>query len=149
MEKSIKILLFHLLILGVVYASTEAKSPLFNTTATIPESPIYQIKDFKSRNLKSGVLRIEGYIVKIYTCPPCPEGASCKPCMEDNIVISENNKIIENYSQVARTELIVFVKNPREFKLGRKYKLLVKIRDVKSTLEPINDLELVSYELLE
>lgn len=72
----------------------------------------------------------------------------CKPCMRDNIVISMNEKIFESYL-LTEDELIVFTENPERFKLGKKYKFIIKILDYKSTGEPINDIELVEYDLME
>lgn len=40
----------------------------------------------------SGDFVTVGYVAGIYACPPCPQGAMCKPCMRDNIVISEKKK---------------------------------------------------------
>jgi len=45
--------------------------------------------------------------------------------------------------------MIIFVENPEQFELGRKYRFSIKIMDYKTTGEPINDVELVGYELIE
>ncbi|MDD3083698.1 MAG: hypothetical protein PHP82_01615 [Candidatus ainarchaeum sp.] len=91
---------------------------------------------------------IEGYVVKIYSCPPCPEGASCKPCMQDNIIISEKNFLLENYA-LSSTEIILFVENPKQFELGKKYVFSIKITNHNSTNELINDIDLVGYNKIE
>ncbi len=117
---------------------------------TYPESSdfnFYSIRQLKGENLNSGTYNTEGYVVKKYECPPCPRGAMCKPCMEDNIVISETNKILDTYS-LASDEMIIFVKDPNQFELGKRYSFSVNVRQSKSTSEPINDVELTGYSSL-
>ncbi len=121
------------------------------TYPTTSNLDFFQINEIKQNNFTSGNFNTEGYVVKIYTCPPCPNDPSagmCKPCDRDNIVISENNKILETYS-LTENELIIFVENPKQFELGKKYKFSIKILDYKSTGEPINYIELVGYDLIE
>ena len=112
------------------------------TNSSYPSITIHELKE---TNPVSGNFNVEGYVVKIYTCPPCPKGAACKPCMGDNIEISENNKLLDTYS-LSDTELIIFSNNPKQFELGKKYKFSIKILDDKSTGESINDIELIGYD---
>ena len=107
----------------------------------------YQINEIQQNNFTSGNFNTEGYVVKISTCPPCPKGAICKLCMNDNIVISENNQLLESYS-LTEKEMIIFAENPKQFELGRNYRFSVKIIDYKSTAQPANDVELVGYDLI-
>lgn len=119
-----------------------------NTTyPQISNFTFYPIHEIKLNKLNSGTYNTEGYVVKIYTCPPCPKGAQCKPCMRDNIVISENNKLLETYS-LSDKEMILFVNSPKQFELGKKYTFSIKILDYKSTSEPINDVEIIGYNSL-
>lgn len=104
----------------------------------------YPIHELKLNKFNSGTYNTDGYVVKIYTCPPCPKGSQCKPCMRDNIVISESNKLLEVYS-LSDKEMILFANNSKQFDLGKKYKFSIKILDYKSTGEPINDVEIVGY----
>ena len=75
---------------------------------------IHELKEF---NYTSGNYNVEGYVVKIYTCPPCPRGAMCKPCMRDNIVVSEKNELLDVY-YLSASEIIIFCENPKQFQLG-------------------------------
>jgi len=120
-----------------------------NNTTYPPTSnfAFYKIHEIKSNRFNSGTYNTEGYVVKIYTCPPCPKGAQCKPCMRDNVVISENNKLLETYS-LSDKEMILFVNSPKQFEPGGKYTFSIKILDYKSTGEPINDVEIIGYNLL-
>ena len=108
---------------------------------------VLEIHELKEIGPNSGNFIIGGYVVKIYTCPPCLRGELCKPCMKNNIVISEDNKILETYSLTAK-ELIVFIDDPRQFELGKKYRFSIKILKQNSTGEPVNDIELLNYELI-
>ena len=90
----------------------------------------YSISDLKLNNLTTGEFIVEGYVVKIYTCPFCPKGQICKPCMKNNLIISENNNILENYF-LTNKELIIFTDNVQPFELGQKYRFSVKILDYK------------------
>lgn len=103
------------------------------------------ISEFKKNGFTSGTYETEGYVVKRYTCPICPQGAQCKPCMKNNIVISEENQTLETYS-LSDKNLIIFTNNPNQFTLNRKYTFIIKVLDYKSTGDSINDVELVSFE---
>lgn len=102
---------------------------------------ITELKDLKP---DSGNFNVKGQIIKIYTCPPCPRGAMCGICMEDNIVISEDNEIIEKYD-LTEKRLLIFADSPKQFELGKEYIFSIRITNHKSTNEPINDIELVGY----
>jgi len=110
----------------------------------------YSIHELKQNNLSEGNYNTEGYVVKIYTCPPCPKGALCKMCMEPNIVISEENKILGSYA-LTEKELLIFTlnSNPRQFELGKKYRFSINITQYKSTGEPLNDIKLVGYDIIQ
>lgn len=137
-------------VISIIYFYTQQTTDTnsIRTYPTISDFDFYPIHEIKQGNFTSGTYNTEGFVVKIYTCPPCPKEALCKPCMRDNIVISKDNKILETYS-LTENELIVFVENPKQFKLGKKYRFSIKILDYKSTGEPINDIELVGYDLVE
>lgn len=124
--------------------------PKTTTLKSYPSSstnPLYSISDFKQSGHNSGNFNIEGYVVNIYTCPPCPKGAQCSICMKKNILVSENNKILETHD-LTENDLIIFTDNPKQFELGKKYRFSIKILNYKTTLGPLNDLELIGYDLI-
>ena len=106
------------------------------------EANFYKIDQIKQKKYQSPIFYTEGFVVKIYTCPECRPSEHCKPCMKNNIVISENNTSLKAY-YLTEKELIIFTENPKQFKIGKKYKFLLKLTDIKSTSEPINDIELL------
>lgn len=151
-KKIIWILVLTLVVIagGVIYF-LHGQQPEVNTgtNTTYPQLSnyaFYPIHEIKQNKFNSGAYNTEGYVVKTYTCPPCPKGAQCKPCMRDNIVISENNQILETYT-LSNNEMILFANNPKQFELGKKYQFSIKILDYKSTGESINDVEIIGYTL--
>ena len=107
----------------------------------------FTISQLKEMNAPSGNFNTEGHIVKIYTCPSCPLGAMCKPCMGNNIVISEENKLIEGYS-LSDKDIILFANNPKQFELGKKYTFSIEILGRKTTGDSLNDIEIIGYDIL-
>ena len=153
-KKIISILVVVLIIIagGVFYFQYHQQLQQVNiqNNTSYPQSSnfaFYPIPEIKLNKFNSGTYNAEVYVVKIYMCPPCPKGAQCKPCMRDNIVISENNQLLETYS-LSGKEMILFANNSNQFELGKKYQFSIKILDYKSTGEPINDVEIVGYNLL-
>ena len=138
------ILILLALMLGIVLFGCDFQGTQ-RTYPTASNFDLYTIHDLKGGNFTSGNFNVEGYVVKIYTCPQCPQDASCKPCMKDNIVLSENNDLLEAYS-LTENELVVFSNNTGQFKLGGKYRFSITIGDRKTTGEPINDIELIGYD---
>ena len=115
---------------------------IHSSNANIVFYPIHKIKQ---NTLVLGVYKTKGFVVKAYTSPPCPPGVNCKPSMKNNIVISENNKLLDLYS-LTMNELIIFVETPGHFQLGKKYMFSIRLLTTKSTSEPIHDVEWVSSE---
>ena len=151
--KLIALILFFFLgllsILGVALFSLRPNSREDPTSPPYPPSQNFElitIQELKERNPDSGFFDVEGYVAKIFSCPPCPAGAECMPCMPENIVISEQLKTIEAYPSITSSEMLVFVQNPQQlFTLGEHYRFSIRVRDFRTTDEPLNDVELVGY----
>lgn len=94
-----------------------------------------------------GEYLLYGYVSNIYTCPPCPPGAQCEPCTGNHIVLSEKKRVLESY-QVDKDEVVIFVKNPKVFKLGKRYLCRVKVLADRTTASGTNDLELIDSKPL-
>ncbi|MEI7709206.1 MAG: hypothetical protein WCI76_00660 [bacterium] len=130
------------------YPPVKESDPTGNTTidGTYPVSSNYQfysIHDLKKSNLSSGLYDTEGYVVKKYECS---SGIS-KPCMRNNVVISEHNIPLEKYN-LSDDELIIFLDNSKKLELGKKYRFSIRLLDSKTTDEIINDAELVGFNTL-
>jgi hypothetical protein len=142
-----KLIVLVLIINVLVFTRAYGQDISFGAEATKPEteSNFFKISEIKRGNFGPGQYSTEGFVVRVYTCPDCPAGAVCKPCMKDNIVISENNQELKDYSGLTNSELIIFTNHVTEFEIGSSYKFLINITNNKSTLENINDIELVSF----
>ena len=117
---------------------------------TYPPSSNYaflSIHELKQRDHPSGSsYNTEGYVARIYACPPCPLGAACAPCMEEHIVISEQSKTLDS-GPPTDLDLVVFVKYSEQFTLGQKYTFSIRIREYSVITFPgqIDAIELVGY----
>ncbi len=106
--------------------------------------PPLTVNELKKLNPKLGEYQIRGFVVYTYTCPRCPEDVQCKPCMGNNIVISDNSKLLENYSGLSDKTVIVFVPDASKFILGKKLSLNIRIKQVSNVNQGLSELELVS-----
>lgn len=105
------------------------------------------ISELNKENPSEGIFETKGFVTKIYTCPPCPPDAQCKPCMRENIIISEENNNLESYD-LTEKKMIIFTNKAKTFSNGKEYKFKVKIVDGKTTSAKLNDAELISSELI-
>jgi hypothetical protein len=90
----------------------------------LPRPGFYSIHEVKHEKPGS-TYTTQGYVVFKYVCPPCPEGSLCKPCMGENVVISEKNDPLSDYNGVGGTELILFAQHTEALRLGQKYYFVV------------------------
>src|SRR5436190_17151209 len=58
---------------------------------------------------KSDTFLIKAKVVELYTCPPCPPGAICKPCIGNHLTVEDTDA-----AEPLRS--LVFVKSTEEFK---------------------------------
>lgn len=143
-----------LIVIGVaivavyLYSQSSTKNETQKTYLPLANYDFSSIAELKQHAVVSGRYNTEGYVVKIFTCSPCPAGATCGLCMKNNIVISVHNSPLETY-QLTDNELIIFTDNPEQFVLGSKYRFSVTVLDYKTTSAEMNDVELIGYELLE
>jgi hypothetical protein len=108
---------------------------------------LLSIHELKQGDHPSGSFyNTEGYVAKVYTCPFCPPGAACAPCMEEHIVISEQSKTLDT-EPLTDLDLVVFVSYPKQFSLMQKYTFSIRIRDYSVITFPgqIDAIELVGY----
>lgn len=72
-------------------------------------------------------LFVEAIITKVYRCPPCPQGAQCKPCDDEHIILKDpiSADVIKAYVFYGST----FYQNAQE---GKKVKAHVLWRAIHS-----------------
>lgn len=139
-----------MVVVGFVLWAAVASAQLISFPKVIEERPavenFYPIHEMNQKNFGLGTYEAEGFVISIYTCPPCAAHGLCKPCMNKNIVISEENKVFKGYEHVLDQDLIVFVDDTWPFDTGVKYKFLIQILDVKTTNQKLNNAKLIYFE---
>jgi hypothetical protein len=75
---------------------------------------------------RPGEYMVEGYLVGVELCSPCPEGAACEQCRDENIAISDQPVLVQGYTAPNQGYLIL---RPmaRSYIVGRRYRWKVKI----------------------
>ena len=86
-----------------------------------------------------GEFQISGYVVKQYSCPPCPAGALCKPCMRNNVLISDAKELSAGFPEQGNY-LVVFTEEPENLVLGKFYKMTVEVVEGKTSRHGEHDL---------
>ena len=114
-----------------------------------PTYNFFTIHELNKKKLTYGTYEIIGFVIKKYTCSPCPLGASCMPCMKPHIIVSDEFRIINDYDKMSDEDMVIFVDDTASFSLGKKYKMLIHILDLKTMDQPVNDPKLIYYEKIE
>ena len=111
-------------------------------SALAPVKPL-SVTEFRRLAPKSGFFSVSGYVSYIYKCPPCPPPAMCKPCMPDNLVLSENYSPDLPYPNSGE-HLVIKTDEPDNVKVGLRYWMTVKVEPTNSMNYGLNDLSLIS-----
>ena len=106
------------------------------------EPPLLTFSDLQKNDLQ-GPFRIEGYVIQTYKCPPCPEGAQCKPCLGDHIVITDD---VDEKDRAQVKRLRIFTSKPEQFELKKQYSFLVKVRGKLPKDRAIENVELIGFD---
>jgi len=77
-------------------------------------------------------LLFSGRVKLIYKCPPCPEGAQCKPCLGDHVEVTNNNP---------DDSFRVFTHQLSLFEIDKTYDFLIRFR---GALHRKDNIELVT-----
>lgn len=97
------------------------------------ETKKYPRADFvKVGDSELDTLVFSGMVKSIYKCPPCPEGAQCKPCIGDHVEVSNGNLDLT---------LRVFTHQLSLFEVDKAYDFLVRFR---GALHRRDNIELVT-----
>ncbi len=108
------------------------------------QTPLVQtptITDLNQNKVAPGTIKVSGYSVKQYTCPACLAGAQCKACMGDNIVISQTNEPLTDYTKLTDDDLIIFTDHPDKYSIGQKYTFELVLESYDSQGQPIYHLK--------
>ena len=132
----------HALLILLVLATLLAPTT-FTLGQEPAKSPLLAFDDLKKNDRIEGSFRIEGYVLDIYKCPPCPPGAMCKPCIPDNVVITDTADS-KDLSKVNR--LRIYTERADQFEQKKKYSFTVKLKQPFPPGQAITAVDLVSFE---
>jgi hypothetical protein len=112
----------------------------------VEKPPLITFAGLSRSDLDAAPFRIEGFVLQINKCPPCPQGAQCKPCLGDHIVITDN---LSEKDPPLIKRLRIFNMKPEQFELGKKYSFLVKVRGKLHEGRAIEEVDLIKFEAVE
>ena len=109
----------------------------------------YGVGQFVSGNFTDGIYYVQGYVVNIYNCKQGNNDGYTQPCKPANVIISDDDKVIDSYREMGGSDLMVYVSNEKEFKVGNKYRFQLKVLNTQSTPQSINDVQAISHEFIQ
>ncbi|MBI1768189.1 MAG: hypothetical protein HYR67_07425 [Bacteroidetes bacterium] len=117
----------------LLIASVVVCSFAVNGFSQVPKTKRYPKVSFaKVSQSKVDTIQFKATVKSIYKCPPCPEGAQCKPCIGDHVMVTDGN---------SDREFLVFTHQLSLFKVDSSYQFLVRFR---SKFHRADNIELVS-----
>src|SRR6266576_1840994 len=105
---------------------TQIRTELQKREASDQSLPLLTFDDLKAGKHVDGPFRIASYVFDLYKCPPCPPPNQCKPCIPDNIVVTDDIDA-KDLSQIKR--LRIYTDKTDQFERKKKYVFTVKIKD--------------------
>jgi hypothetical protein len=88
-------------------------------------SAALSIHEYRALSTPAGQYIVEGYVVKTYTCPPCPPQDQCKPCMRNHILLSDNTELLTSYS-VTDNYILLYTEDALQFTLKGRYEFTIE-----------------------
>lgn len=109
--------------------------------------PLITFAQLSRSDLAVGPFRIEGQVSEVHKCPPCPEGAQCKPCLGDYLVITDNP---DEKDPALKRRLRIFANRPEldRLEIAKRYSFLVKVRGKVNDRQPVEEANLISFVAL-
>lgn len=128
--------------------SPRTSVPPVARAASAGASSWLSVAELVAKRPTEGSFKVIGYVAKVYTCPSCPPGAACKPCMGDNVILCDRKAPIASYDGMAEDALIVFGAGPElaRLRLGERYRVTIEVRATRHTSAPYNDVWLTHAE---
>ena len=118
------------IILGITFIFILISAQAFAQGRKQKSYPRVEIKDLESS--KYDTLEVIASVKSIYKCPPCPQGAQCKPCIGDHVEVI--------YGEVAQWARF-FTHEPEKYQAHKAYIFLVRFR---SSFHRIDNIEIIS-----
>ncbi len=96
------------------------------------QAPLIKIPMLAHLSTGGFKFKTDAYVVFKFECPDCPEGSQCKPCMGDNIIVSEINEEVKDYNDLNSSRIILFLNDAGQLELHKKYRFLVNFDTVET-----------------
>lgn|GEM_PF-5183634 len=91
---------------------------------------VVPISGLDTKGKENLVFKTRAFVVFVYRCPLCPEGALCKPCMRDNVVISESPEPRTNYNNMGTKDLILYTtREAPDLEIAKKYEFEIRLQE--------------------
>jgi hypothetical protein len=110
------------------------------------KAPLLTFEDLQKNDGVEGSFRIEGFIINIYKCPPCPAPMQCKPCLGDHVVVTDN---VDEKDPALIKRLRIFTDKPEKFEMKKKYSFVVKVKGQIPKGRAIENVDLISFAVVE
>src|SRR2546421_5443062 len=123
----------------------EIRTELQKSEAFDQSQPLLTFDDLKAGKHVDGPFRIAAYVLDLYKCPPCPSPNQCKPCIPDNIVVTDETDA-KDLSQIKRFR--IYTDKTDQFERKKKYMFTVKIKGIAPAGRAIDSVELVGFEVV-
>jgi hypothetical protein len=107
------------------------------------KAPLLTFEDLQKNDGVEGPFRIEGFVINIYRCPPCPPLATCKPCIPDHIEVTDN---LDEKNPTLIKRLRIFADKPEGFELKKRYAFVVKVKGQAPRGRAIENVDLISSD---
>ncbi|MEA2695756.1 MAG: hypothetical protein QOI66_27 [Myxococcales bacterium] len=126
---------------GLLFGWVAAPGAAEGRTASGP----HDVADLLAKAPQTGRVNVTGFVARIFLCPACPAGATCKPCLGDHLVLSDAKRSLGPGDDLGPGDVVLFADRAllRPLRVGRRYRLEVEIRDTQSAAPPMKDMALV------
>ena len=117
-------LLIRLACIALAAASAVAAAPS-------PAPTIASVADFGAAPPVGRVVRLVGYVVDGYFCPPCPPGAECKPCtIPSTVFVADAPGHAPFALSTPPADVIALsAADPAKFANGSRYRFEIRVED--------------------
>lgn len=157
---NIIILAFTFLIISKTYGQVEAPviektEPQFKYEGHEPKIALdssdeirnfHTVSEINKNKFLYGTYHTKGYVVKVYKCPSSNEKINNKHCEHDQIIISEEIKIINDDYKLTEKDLLITLNQKENFEVGKECNFLIQVLCSRSLNRDCNDIKLIYFE---
>jgi hypothetical protein len=89
---------------------------------------VYGVTELNRASLGSGEHVVEGYVIQVHRCPPCPAGAQCALCPREHVVIADRPGELHGWAR-ERPDWLVLGPSSEPLTEQRRYRLRVQLTE--------------------